>query len=105
MIVSTDNLWCDPIHFYKFSDEKFKKSSHHKNKTIPLTKSISARYECNGKTIKINSDGSTCYMLEHDSASKEYDICHYWYFLDRSFKYEPYLCNGCYDLMQKVMNL
>ena len=35
--------------------------------------------------------------------SKEYDICHYWYFKDIDFKYEPYLCNGCHDLMQKAM--
>ena len=31
------------------------------------------------------------------------DICHYWYFKDISFKYEPYYCNGCHDLMQKAM--
>ena len=37
--------------------------------------------------------------------SKECDICHYWYFLDKGFKYEPYLCNGCRDLMQKAMNI
>ena len=35
--------------------------------------------------------------------SKECDICHYWYFKDIGFKYETYLCNGCYDLMQKAM--
>ena len=35
---------------------------------------------------------------------KECDICHYWYFLDKDIKYEPYLCNGCHDLMQKAMN-
>ena len=38
------------------------------------------------------------------NASKECDICHYWYFLDKDFKYEPYLYNGCHDLMQKDMN-
>ena len=38
------------------------------------------------------------------NASKECDICHYWYFKDIGFKYEPYLCNGCHDLMQKAMN-
>ena len=50
-------------------------------------------------------------MLEYDridinktNASKEYDICHHWYFLDKNFKYEPYLCNGCHDLMQKAIN-
>ena len=25
-------------------------------------------------------------------------------FLDKGFKYEPYLCNGCHNLMQKAMN-
>ena len=38
------------------------------------------------------------------NASNECDICHYWYFLDENFKYEPYLCNGCHDLIQKAMN-
>ena len=31
----------------------------------------------------------------------EYD---YWYFLDKGFKYEPYLWNGCHDLRQKAIN-
>ena len=46
-------------------------------------------------------------MLEYDridinktNASKVCDICHYWYFLDKNFKYEPYLYNGCHDLKQ-----
>ena len=30
-------------------------------------------------------------------------MCHYWYFEDIGIKYEPYLCNGCHDLMQKAM--
>ena len=38
------------------------------------------------------------------SASKEFEICHCWYFLNKGFKYEPYLCNGCHDLAQKAMN-
>ena len=38
------------------------------------------------------------------NASKECDICHYWNFLDKNFKYEPYLCNGCHHLMLKAMN-
>ena len=36
--------------------------------------------------------------------SKECDICHYWYILDKNFNYEPYLCNGCHDLMQKSIS-
>ena len=31
-------------------------------------------------------------------------FCHYWCFKDVGFKYENYLCNGCYDLMQKAMS-
>ena len=38
------------------------------------------------------------------SASKKCDICHYWYFKDIGFKYEPYLCNGFHGLMQKAMS-
>ena len=38
------------------------------------------------------------------SASKECDICQYWYYKVIGFKYEPYLCNVCHDLMQKSVN-
>ena len=38
------------------------------------------------------------------TASKECDICHYWYFLDGGFKNEPYLCNSCHYVMQKAIN-
>ena len=60
---------------------------------------------------------SNVYMLEYDRidiseeidvnkaiASKECDICHYWHFKGIAFKYEPYLCNSCHDLMQKAMS-
>ena len=36
--------------------------------------------------------------------SNKCDICHYWYFLDKNVKYEPYLCSACHDLMKKDMN-
>ena len=42
--------------------------------------------------------------INKTSASKECNICHYWYFLNKNFNYEPYLCNGCHDLIQKAMN-
>ena len=38
------------------------------------------------------------------NASKECDVCHYWFFKDIGFKYEPYIFNGCHDLMQKAIN-
>ena len=36
--------------------------------------------------------------------SKKCMLCHYWYFLDKSFSYGPYLCDGCYN-MQKCNKL
>ena len=42
--------------------------------------------------------------IDKTKKSKECNICHYWYFLDKNFNYEPYLCNGCHDLMQKAMS-
>ena len=30
---------------------------------------------------------------------KECDICHYWYFLIKWFKFQPYVCNRCHDLL------
>ena len=36
--------------------------------------------------------------------SKECILCHYWYFLDKSFSYGLYLCNVCYNIMQKSNN-
>ena len=37
--------------------------------------------------------------------SKECMFCHYWYFLDKDFTYGPYLCDGCYNIMQKPIDL
>ena len=37
--------------------------------------------------------------IKKTNASRECDIWHHWYFLDKKFKYEPCLCNGCHDLM------
>ena len=43
--------------------------------------------------------------INKTNASKECDICYYWYFKDIGFKYEPYLCNGYHGLMQKAINV
>ena len=32
-------------------------------------------------------------------------ICHYWYFKDIGFKYQPYVCNGCHDFSMIVQKL
>ena len=43
-------------------------------------------------------------MLIKQVYQKKCDIYHYWYFENIDFKYEPYLCNGCHNLMQKAMS-
>ena len=39
--------------------------------------------------------------INKTNKSKECMLCHYWYFLDKNFSYGPYLCDGCYNIMQK----
>ena len=38
------------------------------------------------------------------SASKECDICHYWHFLNKGFKFQWNVCNRCHDLFVMSMN-
>ena len=33
------------------------------------------------------------------SKSKEFDICHYWNFLNKGFKFLPNVSNRCHDLL------
>ena len=39
------------------------------------------------------------------SASKECDICHYWYFINDNFTFQPNVCNRCHDLLMISMKL
>ena len=39
------------------------------------------------------------------SKSKECDICQYWYFLSKGFKFQPNVCNRCHDLLMISMDL
>ena len=27
----------------------------------------------------------------------------YWYFINKNFNYEEYVCNGCHDMLQKLI--
>ena len=38
------------------------------------------------------------------SPPKECDICLHWYFLSKRFKFQPYVCNKCHDLLMMSMN-
>ena len=44
-------------------------------------------------------------MLMKQSASKESDVCHYWYLLNYSSKFQPNVCNRCHDLLMISVNL
>ena len=44
-------------------------------------------------------------MLKKTSALKDCDICHYWYFLIYSFKFQSDVCNRCHDLLIISINL
>ena len=37
--------------------------------------------------------------------SRECSLCKFYYFLDKSFSYGPYLCNGCYDMSLKAISM
>ena len=39
------------------------------------------------------------------SESKECDICNYWYFLNKGFKFQPNICNRCHDLLMMSIKL
>ena len=39
------------------------------------------------------------------SEPKECDICHYCYFLNKGFKFQPNVCNRCHDLSLMSMTL
>ena len=39
------------------------------------------------------------------SASKEFDICHYWYFLNYSFNFQPNVFSRCHGLLMMSKNL
>ena len=39
------------------------------------------------------------------SVSKECMLCHYWYFKDLGFKFEPHVCNKCHDVLMTANEL
>ena len=43
--------------------------------------------------------------INKTSASKECMLCHYWYFKDVGFKFEPHVCNKCQDVLMTAYEL
>ena len=43
--------------------------------------------------------------VDKSNKSIECMICHYWYFTNIGFKYQPYVCNKFHDLSMVVQDL
>ena len=43
--------------------------------------------------------------INKTSLSKEWILCHYWYFKDIGFKFEPHVCNKCNDVLMTTYEL
>ena len=43
--------------------------------------------------------------INKTSASKECELCHYWFFKDIGFKFEEHVCNRCLDLLTMANSL
>ena len=43
--------------------------------------------------------------INKTSASKECELCHYWFFKDVGFKFEEHVCNRCHDLLTMAHSL
>ena len=37
--------------------------------------------------------------------SKECYLCGYWYFINKNFNYQKYMCNGCHDISTKTISM
>ena len=46
-------------------------------------------------------DASEGIDVNKTSTSKEFDIYHYWYFLNKNFSYGPFTCDGCFNMVQR----
>ena len=50
-------------------------------------------------------DASEGIDVNKTSASKECELCRYWFFKDIGFKFEEHVCNKCHDLITIAYSL
>ena len=50
-------------------------------------------------------DASEGIEVNKTSASKECELCRYWFFKDVGFKFEEHVCNKCNDLLTMAHSL
>ena len=37
--------------------------------------------------------------------SKKCYLCSYWYFINKNFNYQKYMCHGCHDMCMKAISM
>ena len=42
---------------------------------------------------------------KYEETSRRCSLCKFYYFLDKNFSYQPFLCNGCYDMSLKAISM
>ena len=45
------------------------------------------------------------YLINKISTPKECIICHYWYFLDKGFRFQPTVSKGCLDVVMVSIDI
>ena len=56
--------------------------------------------ECDRIDISEDIDINKC-----EETSRKFSLCKFYYFLDKNFKYGPYLCDDCYDMSMKAVSI
>ena len=52
-----------------------------------------------------NNDDPEGIDINETCASKEYMLCHYWYFKDIGYKFELHVCNKCHNVLMTAYEL
>ena len=52
-----------------------------------------------------NNDDPEGIDINETCASKEYMLCHYWYFKNIGYKFELHVCNKCHDVLMTAYEL
>ena len=60
--------------------------------------------QCKNAAVR-KTDASEGIDVNKTSASKECEVCHYWFFKDVGFKFEEHVCNECHDLLTMAHSL
>ena len=43
-------------------------------------------------------------QTDHENVSLYWYYWYYWYFLNKNFRYGPFTCDGCYDIVQRLID-